>query len=642
MKGKNLTHVSNVPDTIDSPRVDQGENHIAQSQPEPLDESRNVEKQSRTRSRRKFLGDVGGLTTAALVAGAAGIPSLESAALANVDGLDVGGQTGAARAEKAYNTRVQAALFQKIAPLPDHPNNGDENLYGNRIGNYSKGMPHNQLGEVDRNAYESLLKAVTTGDSRDFDAIILAGALKLTSPQAGLAFDMQGADPGHVYQPPAPAFASAEIASEIAENYWMALSRDVFFLDYESHPITIAAAEDLSKFSDFRGPKFPRVNLRRSPLASHRSGGDPLDEAQAQVDAQALSSSQTETEGSSGVVPRRLGQNSRVTPSTLFRSNTPGDLVGPYLSQFFWQEIPYGVQTISQKIRTVQPGVDYLTNYSDWLVTQNGIANFAYSFDSTPRYIRNLRDIAEWVHRDALFQAYFNAMLILVGTGVPVDDNNPYKNSQNQAGFATFGEPHLSSLLCGVAAVAAKAVWYQKWMVHRRLRPEEFAGRIHNHLTRATTYPIHSDILNSKAVEEVHRKYNSFLLPMAFPEGCPTHPAYGAGHATVAGVCVTILKAWFDESWIIQDPVVPSSDGLTLVPYRGSSLTVGGELNKLGANIAFARNGAGVHWRTDGWESLKFGEAMAISILQDFKGCYNERFDGFKLTKFDGTRVVIG
>jgi len=31
------------------------------------------------------------------------------------------------------------------------------------------------------------------------------------------------------------------------------------------------------------------------------------------------------------------------------------------------------------------------------------------------------------------------------------------------------------------------------------------------------------------------------LLPMAFPEGSPIHPAYGAGHATVAGACVTIL-----------------------------------------------------------------------------------------------------
>jgi len=597
---------------------------------------------SGARSRRKFLGDVGGLTAATLAAGVVGMPSLELAAQAGADDLGISAVNGQARAEKAFNTRTQAALFQKIAPLPDQPNNGDEELYGNRIGNYSKALPHNQLGEVDRPAYESLLRAVTTGDPANFDAITTGGPLKLTSPQGGLAFDMQGADPGHIFQPPAPAFASAEIAGEIAENYWMALARDVFFLDYDFHPITVAAAEDLSKFSDFRGPKFPRGSLRRSPLSLRGSGDSLLNEAEAQVEWQVADSQLASAEIQAGATPIRKSQTGRVTPATLFRGNTPGDLVGPYISQFLWKEIPYGVQTISQKMRTVQPGVDYLTNYADWLATQNGNANFAYPFDSTPRYIRNMRDLAEWVHIDVLFQGYFNAMLILMGMGAPVDDGNPYKTSRNQAGFATFGPPHIASTLCSVASPALKAVWFQKWMVHRRIRPEEFAGRIHNHLTRATTYPIHSDILNSKAVEEVRRKYDSFLLPMAFPEGCPTHPAYGAGHATVAGVCVTILKAWFDESWILPDPVVPTPDGLALVPYRGSSLTLGGELNKLAANVAFGRNVAGVHWRTDAWESLKLGEAMAISILQDFKGCYNERFEGFRLTKFDGTRVVVG
>ena len=621
MKKKNPAHTPDSPDASNN-------------------DPRSVRGSSRSRSRRKFLGDVGGITAATLVAGVAGTPVLESVAIA--DDLNNGGLTPIARAEKALNTRMQAALFQRILPLPDQANNGDEDLYANRIGNFSKALPHNQLGEVDRNAYESLLKAVNTGDPANFDAIVMGGSFKLTSPQGGLAFDMQGTDPGHVFQPPAPAFASAEIAGEIAENYWMALTRDIFFLNYEEHPLTITAAEDLSKFSDFRGPKFPRANVRGGALGLRRSDDALPVEAEAQIESQAINSAPAQAEIMAGRAPNRTAQTGRVTPFTLFRGNTPGDLVGPYISQFLWKEVPYGVQTISQKMRTVQPGVDYLTNYADWLATQNGIANFDYPFDSTPRYIRNMRDLAEWVHIDVLFQAYFNAMPILMGMGAPVDDSNPYKTSRNQAGFATFGPPHIASVLCGVASAALKAVWWQKWAVHRRQRPEEFAGRIHNHLTRAATYPIHPDILNSKAVEETRRKYDSFLLPMAFPEGCPTHPAYGAGHATVAGVCVTILKAWFDESWVLPDPVVPTPDGLALTPYSGSSLTVGGELNKLAANVAIGRNGAGVHWRTDAWESLKFGETMAISILQDFKGCYNERFVGFRLTKFDGTRVIVG
>ena len=128
---------------------------------------------------------------------------------------------------------------------------------------------------------------------------------------------------------------------------------------------------------------------------------------------------------------------------------------------------------------------------------------------------------------------------------------------------------------------------------------------------------------------------------MAFPEGSPTHPAYGAGHATVAGACVTILKAWFNESTVIQNPVIPDATGLGLVPYGGDALTVGGELNKIASNVATGRNIAGVHWRSDATESLLLGEALAISILKDQKGCYNEVFNGFSLTKFDGTTVTV-
>ena len=128
---------------------------------------------------------------------------------------------------------------------------------------------------------------------------------------------------------------------------------------------------------------------------------------------------------------------------------------------------------------------------------------------------------------------------------------------------------------------------------------------------------------------------------MAYPEGCPTHPAYPAGHACVAGAGVTVLKAFFNETFIIPKPVQVTSDGSALFSYEGTPLTVGGELNKLASNIALGRDTAGVHWRSDGIEGLKLGEAVAIEILRDFRKTYNENFNGFSLTKFDGTRVII-
>ena len=286
-----------------------------------------------------------------------------------------------------------------------------------------------------------------------------------------------------------------------------------------------------------------------------------------------------------------------------------------------------------------------MTDFNSWLSVQNGVSQGADLYDPIPRYIRNGRDIGEWVHVDVLFQAYFQAFLVISNVNAPFDRGNPYYNSTTQSGFGTFGSPHIASLLCEVATRALKAVWFQKWYVHRRLRPEVFAARVHQKLYRNANYPVHSEILNSVSSSTRLGKYlnsGSAFLPQAYPEGSPTHPSYGAGHATVAGACTTILKAFFDESTVIQNPLVPDSTGLTLVPYTGSeTLTVGGELNKLASNVALGRNTAGVHWRSDGTESLKLGEDLAISILRDQAGCYMEQFNGFSLTKFDGTTITV-
>ena len=125
------------------------------------------------------------------------------------------------------------------------------------------------------------------------------------------------------------------------------------------------------------------------------------------------------------------------------------------------------------------------------------------------------------------------------------------------------------------------------------------------------------------------------------------HTSYGSGHATVAGAAVTFLKAAFDETQLIHNPVMPNpaDGGQTLIPYVAPAgeppLTVGGELNKVISNISQGRNIAGVHWRSDATESNALGEAVTISILRDMKPCYNEPFHGFSLTKFDGTTISV-
>ncbi len=80
---------------------------------------------------------------------------------------------------------------------------------------------------------------------------------------------------------------------------------------------------------------------------------------------------------------------------------------------------------------------------------------------------------------------------------------------------------------------------------------------------------------------------------------------------------------------------------MRLQPFTGEPLTLGGELNKLASNIAFGRDTAGVHWRSDGVQGILLGEAVAISILKDLERTYMEAFNGFSLTKFNGETIRI-
>lgn len=554
-------------------------------------------------SRRGFVGRV---LAGAGAASAVGLPAL-AARDPNPDAALSGRQvdllTPAQRADKAYMIRVQAAAAQRTAPIPDHPTNGDEARYSTRIASFTKGLPHNNLGEVTGAAYNALLTAVGTGSPRDFEAIPMGFpgvGRKLINPQAGLAFELEGGDAAAFYMPPAPAFASAERAGEMVELYWQALLRDVPCTEYASNRQAMAAANDLSRLSDFRGPKV----------------------------------------------------NGRVTTDTLFRGTVPGCTVGPWISQFFYHPMPIGSSYIEGKTRTLLPGVDYVTQYAEWLNLQRGAQpTDVQQYDPEWRYPRSGRDMAQWVHMDLLYQAYFQAMVCLLagpsddpkldGMGAPFDSGNPYARSANQEGFVTFGGPHICTLLTEVASRCMKAQWFQKWFVHRVLRPEVFGGRVHNHLTRAASYPIGAELLNSPALPQVYSQYGTYLLPQAFVEGSPLHPAYGSGHATVAGACVTILKAWFDENWVLPDPVVATPDGLSLVPYNGPALTLGGELNKLAWNVAMGRDFAGIHWRSDGLEAMELGEAYAISVLRDQRMLYNEPYLGLALTKFDGSVITV-
>jgi hypothetical protein len=549
-----------------------------------------------------------------------------------------------------------------------HPDNGEENNYidsqGNRnfIANFSKSLPHYptnhaKAGEVIESAYLILLDAVTNGDPREFERIPAGDSRKLLNPAAGLAFDLEGLDSHSVSVHPAPRIDSSEAAGEMAELYHMALCRDVPFMDFHTSSLVKEAVEDLTD------------NYEEFPVYPYPQSGHNLNAA------------------------------------TIFRGFTVSDITGPFISQFLLKGsndvgstqdndgyIKFGSLRIDQRQYTLSPDIDYLTDYNEWLDFQDGKSirirggasagnTCGNDYDvSTRRFIRNMRDLAAYVHYDDLPQPFLNACLILLHMDVlcvnpqpTFSRSNPYieRYLQRQEGFVTFGLVHILSLISEVTTRALKAVWFLKWFVHRRLRPEAFGGLIHrqlnsNSLTPTSnlssphpSYPIHHDILTSKVLPKIFEKnkriqarrfglsFGSYLLPQVYPEGSPIHPSYPAGHATVAGACVTVLKAFFDESFRIPAPVQSNREGTHLIPatnYDGSPLarplTVGDELNKLASNIALGRNMAGIHYRSDYTHSIKLGEQIAISILNDQALTYREKFS-FRFTKFDGSQVVV-
>ncbi len=520
-------------------------------------------------SRRSFIG-----SATAAIAVASVLGKTETAEAAPSGAETVG------RRAVAHKLRVQASTIHLTAPLSVQRDNGDERRYPDFRASYSKGLPHNAIGEVDPAAFLALRAAGESEDDAAWEAVPRGGARKQVSPQGSLSFELSGIDGRDTRIAPPPRFASARQAAEMLEVYWQALTRQVSFRDYGTDPVVADAVEELN------------------------------------------------TVGFS------------VDPGNLFRGETPGDLVGPYLSQFLWLDVPYGASTIVQRYPTPAPE-DFMTGFPEWLAIQNGANPTRRITFGAPTYLYDGRTLGEYVRVDVSFQAFLNAALICLGFGGPaLSPTNPYRALDRQAPFVNFGGPEVLHLVTFAARAGLVGAWFQKWAVHRSLRPEAFAGRIHNQVTGVKDYGIHSSATSSEAVTRLLAAHGSALLPMAFPEGSPTHPSFPAGHAAISGACSTVLKAMFDEAFVIPSPKEASVDGSVLDAYAGD-LTLGGEFNKLAANISLGRDAAGVHYRADGIDGMKLGEQIAIGILQDYSLTHSERFDGYRLTRFDGRRIEI-
>ena len=583
------------------------------------------------------------------------------------------------RRQKSRGIRTQVAETAFNRAHPEHLSNGDEQLHGQGKHypmSFTKGLEHDETtGLVKTPAhFEAFRRAINSGKVADFNDAAVNGKnrakkrRKWEAPTAGFVFDLEGPDAQAVTMNPAPKLGNGkgdfeELAFEMAEVYELALLRDV-------------------PFSEFMGDYDPK-----STNAIQKSCG------------------RLQTFPNATKFRKRPSGVSNLTPGNIFRGIGNGVLDGPYISQFlligntaFRKDIKdgiiqYGAQTIDQKVPEAKKGDDYMTNWKNtranpgdhWLEVQNGVdvnggditKGQDYVLDAggkiNRRFISTPRDLATYVHFDRLYQAYLNAALILLSMKAPFDPAFAPLHGQemdtNVEGFALYGGPHILTLVTEVATRALKAVRYQKFNNHLRLRPEALAARIEKAKDiEGDEGGVFTDFYNAVneggTVDAIKAITTNALLPMAFKEGSPMHPSYGAGHATVAGACVTVLKAFFDTStvlgkdgkgkvgfWpqskiaanvayqaVVPPPGLPSTLAPVAIPLP---LTLEGELNKLAANISIGRNMAGVHYYSDYYDSLLMGEEIAIGILEEQSLCYTKDPFAMSLRKFDGTGIRI-
>lgn len=538
----------------------------------------------------------------------------------------------------AYGVRTGCA-YNQCFNSPDYDianeNNGDQFNVPNFAAMFTKTLDHDPVTGVasttGQQNFQILVNATENGQQATYNSITRhPGAGKFVNPQSSAAWTLIGRDSSATPMPIVPTLDSEWAGADMAEVYLQAIARNVSFSDYGT-----GARTDVDTIN----------------------GGSITQNACNVLNAF----------GSAYHGPTAGGI---VTPAVLFRGTSNGCLVGPYLSQLILQDL----HRINQKLLPEKQLVPIASNrefgvtWDNFVAIQNGLIPVPYTpgdFGSL-RYTINGRDLGTSVHYDLPTDFCMQCFNILYNNGFPQAPNLPYFNGAmpNEQPFTTMGGPDIVAQIGAVSRLALQNAWAHKWRATRRLRPEAMAGLVDQAVvTGQNPYNLDETIFGTLGGINLMnwvRSYNlsqipfnadngTYLLALMYPEGCPAHPSYPSGHATVAGAVSTVVKAFMDDQALFKDyltPMIPDPNNPTqLIPLADGSenlLTVGGELEKLASNIALGRDFAAVHYRTDGDYGVALGEAIAIEFLVDLAATYAEQgFTGFELTKRNGVRIRI-
>lgn len=590
-------------------------------------------------------------------------------------------------------TQRRAAAIAQIARRPryDVPfgRTPDESRFPAFAASFNKLLPHDPqtgLPTADGVAgYEQLLRGLRIDQaSSDFDSAALetlplaptndAQPRVLINPRSSKALSIKGPDIASLRVSTVLygqedekrllneiSLASEFTAAEIVEVYAMALLRNQSLGSYAGNTDAALAVAALNSFGDqfVWGYQVP--------------GGQP----------------------GAGLKPVTAA-SLPVTAGNLFRGVTAGDLAGDYLSVFLTflrpPQFPSGcspsvtdlinagayAELLGQQLLVPQgEDRDFGTTWANYVAIQNRRIPEPYPPPPAPRqpgFFKGLgpittgRNLGEYVHVDNVYEHAIRAVDILGGGRYARSPNSPYTPGPaprypQESDGPTLGAPDAYALIGGVREVAERASFTQKWLVARRARPEVMAAlidRLNNQEHQVQT-PLSRRLLEATSTQTPVlqllarvRQWNAarnggeanLLLAQQFPEGSPAHPSWPSGHAVVVGAAVTVIKAIYDDRQPIIRPttLAVGAKPEAFTDAAGRALTVGGELDKLASNIAFGRDWAGVHFRTDGEHGILLGEQVAIDYLRDHAREYREQFrdcPGFVLTRRTGQRICI-
>ena len=524
---------------------------------------------------------------------------------------------------------------------------------------------------IDSTNYAKFISEITAGNTRRLTSIAIdpSSQMKWIDPITKYAVSLTCPFPYTLPFTPFPEVGSREGFCDLFEVYFMSWLRDLPFYEY-TNPSNFLASY-VTKVLNYLNQMMPNNNNFSHPLPA--------------------------------------------TAANLFRGKTKGDLLGPYVSQFLIHKPRFNYHTaftasLPQFKAAIPADNEVLEHYmynnapltatnldtsgsnlgrSDFGMTEAEFINIQNGFIkggvtlpagykpfTVNRCVMTGRDLATIVHADYPSELLTRAVEILLTNGAPLSKNNPYVKKILGSGYGSFVQfsgVEVHNLMGEVTRESLKAVWYFKYH-NMRMRPEEFAGKIHFQKKNSTnvipnlSQDYITNILNDhKAFNEIQGVTNSYLLGLIYPEGAPIHPSYPAGHAIIAAACVSVMKALFDEDYLFKNlrngtmkiyeaynddyiKTIGSTKRICLsttpsllreITSGVEYVTIGNELDKLATNIASGRNFAGIHYRSDSEQSFDLGEKVAANFLRTKLREFGNKDITLSFTNRNGDKVQI-